>query len=82
MLYSVLAEEKESSPILISAPSRHTSEGGHLAHSEEAFALCTFGGTYYDQSKVSCDVLGGMTACKHRGTIKLIHKELIKGILY
>ena len=79
---SVLAEEKESSPVLTSAPSRHTSEGGRLAHSEESFALCPFGGTYYEQSEVLCDVLGGMTACKHRGTIKLIHKELIKGILY
>lgn len=33
-------------------------------------------------SKVLNEVLGGLTACKHQGTMKLIQKELIKGKPY
>lgn len=50
MLYPVLAEEKEDSSTLISAPSRHTWEGGHSVHGEGAFVPCPLGAPRYEQS--------------------------------
>lgn len=48
MHHPVLGEEKESSPIFISAPSRHTLAGSHWAVGKKSCALCTFGSTYYE----------------------------------
>ena len=63
MLYPVLAEEKEDSSILFSAPSRHTWEmaiqsmvRGHLC--------CALWG-HPSMNKVLREVLGTMTAHKH-----------------